>query len=159
MAPAREVRIRQADSSDTNFLFDLAPRLAGVPRPPWHTPEAMTGFQNRFMDATLRQTQQNSLTLIALDAGNERRLGYVHAHPSRDGVSDEPCGHVAIIALEADAEGQGIAVRLMTEAEAWAKAQGWRLLSIDVFAANQRAVDFYVRSGFLPETIRLVKPL
>jgi len=74
-------------------------------------------------------------------------------------VTDEPCGHVAIIAVEADAEGQGVAGRLMAGAEAWARPQGWRLLSIDVFAVNRRALDFYIRSGFYPETVRLVKPL
>lgn len=47
----------------------------------------------------------------------------------------------------------------MAEAEAWARSRGYRLLSLDVFAGNQRAVDFYKRRGFEPETIRMVKPL
>ena len=47
----------------------------------------------------------------------------------------------------------------MMEAEAWAKTHGWRLLSIDVFADNRRAVDFYRRAGFRAESIRLVKTL
>ncbi len=157
-ATPREVIIREASDADTDFLFSLAPRLAGVPRPPWQTTDAMTGFQDRFMQATLRPPQEESLTLVAI-GGDGRRLGYVHAHASRDGVTDEPCGHVAIIALEADAEGQGVAGRLMAGAEAWGRAQNWRLLSIDVFAANCHALDFYVRGGFHPETVRLVKPL
>jgi len=74
-------------------------------------------------------------------------------------VTDEPCGHVAIIVLESEAEGQGIARRLMAAAEAWATDRGWRLLSIDVFADNRRAVEFYLRTGFQMESIRLVKPL
>lgn len=159
--PARtseDVRLRRADESDTAFLFGLAPRLAGVPRPPWHTADAMAGFQDRFMEATLRPPREGSLTLVAA-AADGRRLGYVHAHPGRDGVTDEPCGHVAIVVLEEDAEGRGVAGRLMAGAEAWARARGWRLLSIDVFADNRRALDFYVRGGFRPETVRLVKPL
>ena len=111
------------------------------------------------MAATLCPPLQGSVTLVAEDGESGRRLGYIHAHPSRDGVTAEACGHVAIIVLEADAEGQGIARVLMAEAEEWARAQGWRLLSIDVFADNQRAVDFHVRGGFRPESIRLVKPL
>ena len=120
----QEVYLRRADDEDVAFLFSLAPRLAGVPRSPWHTAEAMMSFQERFMEATLRPPQQSSVTSVAVGAGDGRRLGYIHAHPSRDGVSDEPCGHVAIIALEADAEGQGIAGQLMAEAEVWARAQG-----------------------------------
>ena len=156
--PAREVRIREAGEADTAFLLSLAPRLAGVPRPPWHTPDALAGFQDRLMEATLCPPKEGSLTLIAV-AADGRRLGYVHALPGRDGVTDEPCGHIAIIALEKDAEGQGVAGRLMARAEDWAQANGWRLLSIDVFADNRRALDLYVRGGFRPETIRLVKPL
>lgn len=154
-----KVHLRQAADEDMAFLFSLAPRLAGVPRPAWHTAEAMTGFQDRFMAATLDPPQRNSITFVAVEAEGGRRLGYIHVHPSRDGVTDEPCGQVAIIALDADAEGQGIAGRLMAEAEAWAEAQGWRLLAIDVFADNRRALDFYIRSGFQPESIRLVKTL
>ena len=157
--PAQAASIRPADASDTPFLFQLTPRLAGVPRPSWQTGEAMMDFQKRFMEATLRPPQQGSLTLVAVEGGSDRRLGYVHAHRSRDGVTDETCGHVAIIVLEAEAEGQGIARRLMASAEAWAKGQGWRLLSIDVFAENRRAVEFYLRTGFQMESIRLVKPL
>ncbi len=156
--PVREVRIREAGEADTAFLFSLAARLAGVPRPPWYTSDAMMRFQGRFMEATLCPPKEGSLTLVAA-AANERHLGYVHAFPGRDGVTNEPCGHIAIIALEKDAEGQSVAGRLMARAEEWAQANGWRLLSIDVFADNRRALDFYLRGGFRPETIRLVKSL
>ncbi len=47
----------------------------------------------------------------------------------------------------------------MQRAELWAKAQGYRLLSLDAFADNHRALAFYLRGGFSPETTRLVKPL
>jgi ribosomal protein S18 acetylase RimI-like enzyme len=155
----QEVRLRPADEEDVDFLFGLSPRLAGVPGPSWHTSEAMTDFQERFMATTLGAPQPRSMTVVAEEAEGGRRLGYIHAHPSLDAVSDEPCGHVAIIALEADAEGRGIAGRLMAEAEIWAVAQGWRLLSLDVFSENRRAIDFYIRAGFRPESTRLVKLL
>ena len=101
---------------------------------------------------------EGSRTLIAWSADG-RRLGYIHMRSGRDGVSDEPCGYVSLLALEEDAEGSGVGRRLMAEAEAWARACGYRLLSLDVFADNRRAVDFYERDGFKAETIRLVKVL
>jgi GNAT superfamily N-acetyltransferase len=155
----QEFHIRPANETDAAYLFELAPRLAGVPRPAWHSAEAMAEFQDRFMKATLHPPQDGSITLVATAAGDGRRLGYIHAHPSKDGVTDEPCGYVALIALDEAAEGLGIAGGLMAEAEAWARAQGWRFLSLDVFAGNKRAINFYTRGGFQPETIRLVKPL
>lgn len=110
------------------------------------------------MAATLGTPAENAITLVATGKDGQR-LGYIHAHPGKDGVTDEPCGYVAIIAVEKDAEGQGVAGLLMKRAEDWARASGFRFLSLDVFATNQHAVDFYARRGFLPETIRLVKPV
>ena len=47
----------------------------------------------------------------------------------------------------------------MAEAETWARSCGYRFLSLDVYADNKRAIDFYTSGGFKSETIRLVKPL
>lgn len=91
--------------------------------------------------------------------GGGPRLGYIHLQPGRDGVTDEPCGYVAVLALVEEAEGQGVAALLMAQAEAWARAQGYRFLSLDVFADNVRAIDVYTRGGFGAETVRMVKPL
>ena len=97
-------------------------------------------------------------TLIAC-AEDGRRLGYIHLRPAKDGVTDEPCGYVSLLATTAEAEGLGVAHRLMVAAEDWARGRGYRLLSLDVFADNKRAVDFYERRGFRSETFRMVKPL
>jgi GNAT superfamily N-acetyltransferase len=150
--------IRPATSADTPFLFSLAPRLSGVPAPPWHDLAAMEEFQQRYMVQSLGVTAEGALTLVAISHAG-KSLGFIHAHPGRDGVTDEPCGYVAILAVEAAAEGLGVARQLMAQAEAWARRQGYRFLSLDVFADNERAKNFYRRGGFQAETIRMVKPL
>ena len=66
---------------------------------------------------------------------------------------------MAIVALEARAEGLGAAGKLMGRAEDWVRARGYRFLSVDVFATNRRALEFYVGGDFRPETVRLVKRL
>jgi GNAT superfamily N-acetyltransferase len=101
---------------------------------------------------------ENSRTLIAVSQ-DAVRLGYIHMQPGKDAITEEACGYVAILALTQEAEGQGIARLLMRFAEDWAREMGYRLLSLDVFADNGRAVDFYERGGFRPESIRMVKPL
>ena len=152
------VRVREACPSDHDFLFDLAPRLSGVPRPAWHSLSAMEQFQSSFMTATLSNAAEGSRTLVAISQ-DDVRLGYIHMQPGKDGVTNEPCGYVAILALIEEAEGQGVAGLLMSHAEDWALKKGYRFLSLDVFADNRRALDFYHRGGFRPESIRLVKPL
>jgi GNAT superfamily N-acetyltransferase len=151
-------QIRAAKKSDFDFLLSLTARLAGIPGPAWHDLKAMMAFQERFMAATLATPAENSVTLIATSKDGQT-LGYVHAYPGKDGVTDEPCGYVAILALKKNAEGKGIAGQLMKKAEDWARTSGYRFLSLDAFATNQHAIDFYTRGGFMPETIRLVKPL
>jgi len=150
--------IRDATPDDRAFIDSLSPRLAGVPHPAWHDDAAMQGFQDRFMAATFAAIEDGARTLIAC-ASDGRRLGFAHMRPAKDGVTDEPCGYVSLLALVPEAEGQGIAHRLMEEAEAWARGCGYRLLSLDVFADNRHAVDFYRRRGFVTESLRLVKPL
>ncbi|SJZ80755.1 Ribosomal protein S18 acetylase RimI [Enhydrobacter aerosaccus] len=152
------ITLRPAADADMDFVHSLSPRLSGVPRPPWHDLAAMEGFQDRYMTATFDAPDKEARTLIAWSAEGHR-LGYIHMRPGKDGVTGEPCGYVSLLALAKEAEGMGVAHALMQAAEEWARSLGYRLLSLDVFAHNQHAVDFYTRRGFEAETIRLVKPL
>ena len=152
------IELRTARPEDRDFLQSLSPRLSGVPGPAWHDLAAMEGFQARYMAATFAAADDSAQTLIAW-SGDGRRLGYVHMRPAKDGVTEEPCGYVSLLAVDKDAEGSGVATRLMAAAEDWARARGYRFLSLDVFADNRRAVDFYKRGGFEAETLRMVKPL
>jgi GNAT superfamily N-acetyltransferase len=151
--------VRPAEPGDTEFLASLSSRLSGVPSPSWHDLAAMEGFQARYMEETFTPAAREGASTLIAWSSDGRRLGYVHMRPGKDGVTDEPCGYVSLLALEKDAEGTGVARRLMVEAEAWARAQGYRLLSLDVFADNRRAIDFYESGGFKAETLRMVKPL
>jgi GNAT superfamily N-acetyltransferase len=151
------ITLRPATADDRAFIDSLSPRLSSVPRPAWHDMVAMEGFQDRHMAASFTPVDGES-TLIAC-AGDGTRLGYIHLRPGKDGVTDEPCGYISLLATTKEAEGSGVATHLMTAAEDWARGRGYRLLSLDVFADNRRAVDFYRRGGFKTETRRMVKPL
>ncbi len=152
-----DVILRSATESDRTFISNLSPRLSGVPRPPWHDRVAMDGFQDRHFTASFAAVEGAS-TVVAC-ASDGTRLGYIHLRPGKDGVTDEPCGYISLLATTPEAEGKGVAAKLMAAAEDWARGRGYRLLSLDVFAHNTRAVDFYERGGFVSETYRMVKPL
>jgi GNAT superfamily N-acetyltransferase len=151
------ITLRPATVADRPFIDSLSPRLSSVPRPGWHDLAAMEGFQDRHMAASFAPIDGAS-TVIAC-ASDGRPLGYIHLRPGKDGVTEEPCGYISLIATTKEAEGSGVATRLMSAAEDWARDRGYRLLSLDVFADNRRAVDFYRRGGFKIETRRMVKPL
>jgi GNAT superfamily N-acetyltransferase len=151
------ITLRPATADDRAFIDSLSPRLSGVPRPAWHDLAAMEGFQDRHMAVSFAPVE-GAATLVAC-AEDGRRLGYIHLRPSKDGVTDEACGYISLLATTEDSEGTGVASRLMSAAEDWARSRGYRLLSLDVFADNRRAVEFYERRGFVSETLRMVKPL
>ena len=153
-----DTELRPARPEDRDFLHSLSPRLSGVPGPAWHDLAAMEGFQDRYMKATFSAVDPAAQTLVAWSSDG-KPLGYIHMRPFKDGVTDEPCGYVSLLALSEEAEGQGIAHLMMQAAETWARAQGYRFLCLDVFADNRRAVEFYERRGFQTETLRMVKPL
>jgi GNAT superfamily N-acetyltransferase len=159
-APIREsgVRIRAAGDEDIGFMFALAPRLAEVAELSWHDAQDLIAFQHRYMRAAFARPKSETVTLIAETPDGEP-LGYVHAEASTDSVTLEPCGYVTVLALTKEAEGQGIAGRLMHDVEDWARDQGFRLLGLDVFANNRRARSFYAKLGYAEDSLRLTKPL
>lgn len=153
-----DIRIRAAGAEDLNFIFALAPRLAEVAELSWHDAQDLIAFQHRYMKAAFARPKSETVTLIA-EAADGAKLGYVHAEAATDSVTLEPCGYVTVLALIKEAEGQGVAERLMMGVEDWARGMGFRLLGLDVFANNRRARAFYRRLGYQEDSLRLTKPL
>ena len=150
------VSVRSAASSaDFEFMLALTPRLAAGIEPRSHSLAEITAFQDRFTREMLEGATTDSLTLLALV--EDERAGFVHVVRSKDEITGEDCAYVALLAVVAEAEGQGLAARLMAEAEAWAVAKGFARLSLEVFESNVRARGFYDRLGFRADTIRMVK--
>ncbi|HNB26730.1 MAG TPA: GNAT family N-acetyltransferase [Alphaproteobacteria bacterium] len=153
-----DVIIRPAQSADRDFMFGLAPRLAGVAGLPWHAVSDLVAFQHRYMKLAFARPKDEIVTLIAEDQSGAP-LGFVHAEASTDSVTLEPCGYVTVLATVAAAEGKGVAQALMQGVEDWARGKGFRLIGLDVFANNQRARAFYRRMGYAEDSLRLTKPL
>src|SRR6185503_8327367 len=99
------ITLRPAVADDRAFIDGLSPRLAGVPRPAWHDVAAMEGFQDRHMAASFTLVE-GAETLIAC-AEDGKQLGYIHLRPARDGVTDEACGYISLLATTPEAEGTG----------------------------------------------------
>jgi GNAT superfamily N-acetyltransferase len=139
-------------------MFDQAARLAAVANLPWHAERDLLAFQHRYMNAAFARPESEIATFIAEDDA-ATRLGFVHVEASTDAVTLEPCAYVTVLALIEAAQGQGIAAKLMTAAEDWARAQKFRLICLDVFANNSRARAFYAKQGYQDDSLRLTKPL
>ena len=146
--------IRPATVADRPFLDSLDDRLIQEATGPGLTRENFAAFQANYTQSALDNPPPGSAILIAADADGTP-LGYIHLEPTEDSLSGTTAGYVSILAVSAEAEGRGIARRLMEEAESWAVKQGYRFLLLDVFASNATARRFYERGGFVADSLRL----
>lgn len=156
--PADDIVIRPATAGDRTFLESLDDRLVAEAAGPGLTRDNFAAFQSRYTKAALDEAPAGSATLIAVD-GAGTPLGYIHLEPTEDGLSGTTAGYVSIIAVRAEAEGRGVARRLMEEAENWAASRGYRFLLLDVFGSNATAQRFYERRGFVADSLRLRRKL
>jgi GNAT superfamily N-acetyltransferase len=156
--PADDIVIRSALAADRAFLESLDDRLIAEAAAPGLTRDNFVAFQFRYTQAAIDAPPAETATLIAVDRAGTP-LGYIHLEPTEDGLSGASAGYVSILAVRAEAEGRGVAKRLMEEAESWAAAQGYRFLLLDVFASNATARRFYERGGFTEDSLRLRRPV
>jgi len=153
------IGIRPAEGEDDlGFMLGLGSRLTEVIRTASHTAAEVQAFQDEYSAANLRHPPVDALTVIAV-GGTGERLGFLHALPGHDGITGEAVGYVALIAVVEAAEGSGAAQALIGAAEEWGRERGYRTLSLDVFSSNERGRRFYEKSGFVAESIRMVKRL
>ncbi|MET1028995.1 MAG: GNAT family N-acetyltransferase [Dongiaceae bacterium] len=156
--PIPTIRIRPAERGDHAFILGLSPRLAEVGRLTGRSAEEIQRFQDRYMHAALAIAAPDVATMIAL-AEDDQRLGFIHLETAPDPVTGEAAAYVAMLAVTAEAEGRGIASRLMAAAEDWARERRYRCISLDVFASNQHGRRFYARQGYHEDSVKLYKLL
>ena len=147
--------VREARSSDRDFVFRLIERFLGT-TPEWRSDgEVVAGTQREFERAfTAKKT--NEVMLICEDSHAER-VGFAWVVTEHDFFTREPHAHVSEIAVLRD--GQGAGRHLMDAAESWAHQQGYRYISLNVQGRNEGAHGFYQRLGYAVEKIAYTKLL
>jgi GNAT superfamily N-acetyltransferase len=152
--PADDVVIRPAVAADRDFLVSLDDRLIEEAVVPEITRDDLVAFQSAYTRDALDDDKPGVATLVAVDRTG-KPLGYVQLEPHRDMLTGGTSGYVSILAVRAEAEGCGVAKRLLEAADDWAVRAGFRFLLLDVFASNATARRFYARRGFVDESLRL----
>jgi ribosomal-protein-alanine N-acetyltransferase len=106
----------------------------------------------RFDRESLRDfaEERNAVVYVAEKACGEI-VGFVIAHIER--IASEWRAYVVTLDVAPEYRQQGLARRLMREAEACAVAAGVRWIQLHVFTRNEVAISFYERLGY--ERIRV----
>lgn len=149
--------IRAARPSDEARILALADRLPAF-GPTTRSAAEIARRERRALADALRGAPAGSVLLVA-----ERDLmgvvGVLLLERRRDYFTDAPHGHVSILAVAQEAEGQGVGRLLLKAADDWALAQGFRRLTLAVFTENRRARAVYQRQGWRPELETFYKEL
>ena len=152
-----QLLIRPAVSSDASAIRTLAERLPAF-GPSTRSAAEIVQRERAALIAALSHPAEGSALLVA-EHGSRGVVGVVLLDSRRDYFTDEAHGHVAILAVAQDVEGQGVGRALLKAADDWARGRGFAKLTLAVFTDNRRAKEVYERQGWRPELETWYKPL
>jgi GNAT superfamily N-acetyltransferase len=152
------MKIRPAVPGDHTFVLAAAERLASFGPPAWRSAQEIVEGERRTLRASFPAPPEGSSLLVAESEEGES-LGFAYLERLQDYYTLEAHGHVGILVVAEAAAGKGVGSALMRAAEAWAREQRYRKLTLNVFEGNQPARAVYDHLGYTPETLRYVKIL
>jgi len=148
--------IREYNSAtDKHQVLELSERLMDFEFPKRIDTDFLACIQRENFLADLERPEAESVVFVAEEG--DVLLGFIELHVEKDWISKQRHGHIARIAVAADAEGKGIAKRLMAKADQWCQERDFPMLSLSVFKSNERAIAFYQYLGYEIETVKMVK--
>ena len=151
------MHVRSAVDADRSDVLAIAERLVAFGPTTRTAAEIVTG-ERRALDAALRGMSPGSELFVA-DDEQGGVLGVLLIETRMDYFTRESHAHVSILAVALGAEGRGIGSALLDQAETWARARGFRRLTLAVFTNNERAKALYSRCGWQPELETYFKTL
>jgi ribosomal protein S18 acetylase RimI-like enzyme len=153
-----KIKIRPASTADYHFILSLVPRLVEFGPPAWRNIPQMISTDIQVLANELNDPSNDTAFFTAEDE-NGVRLGFIHLQTGNDYYNHETHGHITNVIVAAEGEGRGIGRMLMEKGEEWARAQGYRWLTLSVFAQNLRAREVYKRLGYGEDIMKYVKEL
>ena len=152
------VQIRSATINDKEFILSLLPRLEEFGPPPWRDATRMLATDIQVLSDALMNTSPETVIFIAED-DQRVALGFIHLQSGKDYYYHEAHAHIANVIVVPEGEGRGIGRILIEKGEEWARLQGFRWLTLSVFAQNLRAREVYQRLGYGEDIMKYVKEL
>jgi GNAT superfamily N-acetyltransferase len=151
-----DIRIRPAVASDREWILALVPRLHEFGPPPIRPLERMNAAVVEELEAAIDDPPKGSALLVATSPDGAP-LGFTYLVTASDFFTLEDHGHVSELIVDRAGEGRGAGRALLAAGEEWAREQGYRLITLNVFEGNARARALYTRIGYSPDTLKMTK--
>ena len=153
-----DIETRAAFSADREAIAALLPRLASFdPLPPGRSRADLWQPDLEGLEAWADGRSPSTTVRVATADGAVVGAGIVTYGP--EPFTGELNAHLLAIVVAPAVDGHGVGQRLMAEVDTEARSRGASTMSLNVFAANERARRLYARLGFHEELIRAVRPL
>lgn len=145
--------IRQMENKDKKKIISLAERFSDIVFMEYRDIEKMKRKQTELAQASVEA--DDSTIFVAEQDGIF--LGYIELKEEIDFFTTEKTAYISAVAVASSGEGKGVGKQLMHRAEQWSREKGLKQLVLNVFKANQRAIDIYRHLGYEEEIVKMVK--
>jgi ribosomal protein S18 acetylase RimI-like enzyme len=98
-----------------------------------------------------------SFCLIAED--DEKKIGYLAAGPKEIDYRKRRYLEIQNMGVIPEYRSRGIGKLLLEECITWAKSQGFHKIFVSAYHENERAIDFYRKTGFTEIDVSLEKTI
>lgn len=147
--------IRELEADDRGDVGDLADRLSeGVAR--WRDRSAVSRAVRGWI-AESTSPDFAGTAFVAID-DDDHIVGFVSLSTTTH-FAGETDAYIGELVVAASNEGRGVGTELIAAAERRAKADGRRCITLTTGAANERALRFYRKLGYVEEDVKLTKVL
>ncbi len=149
------ITIRTAIPADVPAMLTHFPRLAAFELPAKREPHHFYQTDQK----ELKKWAAGEVDLLVQLAEDEQGtlMGFTMTRMGKEFLSYEPSAHLEVLIVTPEAEGKGVARKLIEGAETNAQAHGAKSMSLHVIATNVRARGLYQHLGYYEEVIRNIK--
>lgn len=154
----KTVTIRPATPGDTEFILSLAPCFVAFDLPKGRRKRSVMAAIRADLERALRDAPPGDHFFVSEDSCGQH-TGFLHLRVQRDFFSSTRACHVSDLAVATGHDGHGIGRALLAHAEAWARRNHCKWLTLAVFPGNTRAHALYARNGFTADLLRMAKPV
>lgn len=151
------MKVVEAKPADYEGMLELFPRLASFDLPQNRNPEHLWGGDAEILKGWAKGKRDDCFVHVAKN-DDDKVLGVAMVTMRPELLSHSPSAHLEALAVDENAEGQGVGTALLASVEEEAQQRGALSMSLTVFARNQRARKVYERAGYDGELLRYIKP-